>query len=108
MKVQHQELHQWVDEIQALCEPDQIRWCDGSKNEYDEYNLKPLQFYETGVFFLNLYLFLPDVITSPATHLHDYVATLLYCGFMPFISFTFGKIYLSKKQEQERRIAAIK
>lgn len=33
---QHAELERWVNEIAILCEPDQIRWCDGSKKEYDE------------------------------------------------------------------------
>jgi phosphoenolpyruvate carboxykinase (GTP) len=25
----------WVSEIQALCQPDQIHWCDGTQQEYD-------------------------------------------------------------------------
>ena len=26
----------WVEEMTALCQPDDVRWCDGSKAEYDE------------------------------------------------------------------------
>jgi len=33
---QHTRLRAWVDEIAALTQPDQIRWCDGSQAEYDE------------------------------------------------------------------------
>jgi phosphoenolpyruvate carboxykinase (GTP) len=32
----HKELKAWVNEVAALCTPDSIRWCDGSKTEYDE------------------------------------------------------------------------
>jgi phosphoenolpyruvate carboxykinase (GTP) len=35
-KVNHSEAQAWVNEVAALCKPDQIRWCDGSKAEYDE------------------------------------------------------------------------
>jgi len=35
-KMIHTELFNWVNEVAALCKPDQIRWCDGSKSEYDE------------------------------------------------------------------------
>ncbi|MBN8652688.1 MAG: phosphoenolpyruvate carboxykinase (GTP) [Cytophagales bacterium] len=34
--VNHAELTAWVNEVAALCTPDRIRWCDGSKAEYDE------------------------------------------------------------------------
>jgi phosphoenolpyruvate carboxykinase (GTP) len=35
-QVKHSDLNKWVSEIAKLCKPDQIRWCDGSKEEYDE------------------------------------------------------------------------
>lgn len=28
-------LNDWISEIQKMCEPDSVCWCDGSKNEYD-------------------------------------------------------------------------
>ena len=29
-------LNRWVEEMAALCQPDQIHWCDGSEAEYNE------------------------------------------------------------------------
>ena len=29
-------LKNWVEEMAALCQPDQIHWCDGSEDEYNE------------------------------------------------------------------------
>jgi phosphoenolpyruvate carboxykinase (GTP) len=34
--VQHAELVRWVNEVALLCNPDEVRWCDGSKDEYNE------------------------------------------------------------------------
>ncbi|NMC72652.1 MAG: phosphoenolpyruvate carboxykinase (GTP) [Myxococcales bacterium] len=31
----HPELLRWIEETAALCRPDRIHWCDGSKAEYD-------------------------------------------------------------------------
>jgi len=34
--VKHEDLLAWVKQTAELCKPAQIRWCDGSKSEYDE------------------------------------------------------------------------
>ncbi len=35
-QVKHTNLKKWVNEVAALCKPDNIRWCDGSADEYNE------------------------------------------------------------------------
>jgi len=32
---QHRRLNEWIEDLKALCEPDQVVICDGSKDEYD-------------------------------------------------------------------------
>ena len=32
----HTKLQAWVEEMSALCEPNEVRWCDGTEAEYDE------------------------------------------------------------------------
>ncbi len=34
--LKHSDLQAWVNQTAELCKPDRIRWCDGSKAEYDE------------------------------------------------------------------------
>ena len=34
-RTQNAKLLAWVDEVAAMCQPDQIHWCDGSQEEYD-------------------------------------------------------------------------
>ena len=36
MSNQNEKLNSWVAEIEALCTPDRVQWCDGSQAEYDE------------------------------------------------------------------------
>jgi phosphoenolpyruvate carboxykinase (GTP) len=34
-KMKNEKLNKWVNEINTLCQPDKIYWCDGTKLEYD-------------------------------------------------------------------------
>ncbi len=36
MIVKNEKLKKWVNEIEQMCTPDKVHWCDGSKKEYNE------------------------------------------------------------------------
>ena len=34
-EVKNKQLLDWVKEVQDMCQPEQVYWCDGSDEEYD-------------------------------------------------------------------------
>ena len=36
MPSNNRKLNSWVDKMAALCQADDVRWCDGSQAEFDE------------------------------------------------------------------------
>ncbi len=34
--IHHPKLMQWIEEISKLCTPDEVRWCNGSEEEWNE------------------------------------------------------------------------
>src|SRR6266511_4217543 len=34
--VKNSKVRAWIEEVVALCKPEQIHWCDGSQSEYDD------------------------------------------------------------------------
>jgi phosphoenolpyruvate carboxykinase (GTP) len=34
--VKNSKVRAWIEEVVALCKPDQVHWCDGSQKEYDD------------------------------------------------------------------------
>ena len=35
MEIHHPKLKAWIEAIEGLCQPDEVYYCDGSKEEYD-------------------------------------------------------------------------
>ena len=36
-QVKHERLKQWIDEVAQMCQPKDLYWCDGSREEYDTF-----------------------------------------------------------------------